>query len=59
MHRISKAARVLLASGWVILIVVGWAAYFGGTLDAPATVALVGIGLGCLLTAVIVAINDR
>ncbi|MGP3921484.1 hypothetical protein [Nonomuraea sp. 10N515B] len=58
MNRISKA-HILLAFGWVILIVVGWAAYFGGTLDAPATVALVAIGLGCFLTAVVVAINDR
>ncbi|MEW9554111.1 hypothetical protein [Nonomuraea sp. NPDC050783] len=51
----------LLALGWVILILVGWTAYFTNVLanNVPSTIAIVGIGLGCLLTAVVVAITDR
>jgi hypothetical protein len=51
----------LLTLGWVILIWVGWTACFTNALanNVPATIAAVGIGLGLLLTAVVVAINDR
>ncbi|MEV2267744.1 hypothetical protein [Nonomuraea africana] len=27
--------------------------------DVPSMIAIVGVGLGCLLTAIVVAINDR
>ncbi|MFC5830598.1 hypothetical protein [Nonomuraea insulae] len=57
----SNRAFGLLALGWVILILVAWTAYFTNALAnaVPSVIAIVGIGLGCLLTAVVVAINDR
>lgn len=54
-----SGARSLVLLGWVFLIVAGWAGLTGAGGDATAAViALVGVALGFLITAVVLAIED-
>jgi hypothetical protein len=47
--------------GWIVLLSIGLATWLGpdNAIQTPAAIAIVGVGLGCLLTAVVVAVNER
>lgn len=54
-----SGARSLALLGWLFLIAAGWVVLTGTGGDATAAViALVGVGLGFLITAVVLAIED-
>jgi hypothetical protein len=56
-----SSAYGLVVLGWIILLSIGLAAWFGpdNAIKIPAAITIVGVGLGCFLTAIIVAINER
>ncbi|MEV5556286.1 hypothetical protein AB0L44_21750 [Nonomuraea wenchangensis] len=60
MNRSSKAFGLLIV-GWIILGFAGFATLFGGVTatHTPVVIAIVGVGLGAILTAIIAAIYDR
>ncbi|MGW0192324.1 hypothetical protein [Nonomuraea sp. NPDC003201] len=54
-----SGARSLVLLGWLFLVVAGWVVLTGTGGDATtAVIALVGVGLGFLITAVVLAIED-
>ncbi|MGV9387169.1 hypothetical protein ACWDRB_66130 [Nonomuraea sp. NPDC003707] len=54
-----SGARSLVLLGWLFLVVAGWVVLTGTGGDATTMViALVGVGLGFLITAVVLAIED-
>ncbi|MBB6345169.1 hypothetical protein FHU36_001678 [Nonomuraea muscovyensis] len=60
MYEEPAAAEFVGSSGWLFLILGAALGILGGAWDgaASAVIALVGIGLGCLVTAVVLALED-
>ena len=60
MNRSSKAFGLLIV-GWIILGFAGLVTLLGGVpaTQAPLAIAMVGVGLGFLLTAIVAAIYDH